>query len=155
MNIRVCHVVASLNEHTGGPAHSVAALAEGLVKQNVATHLVALDYPELGTQIIPRGANLHIFPATMVAKRFRGLQSQVRRNLTRLAATELDVLHNHGIWMFPNIYARQAAKRNGIPLITSPRGMLEPWALNYSKWKKTISWWLYERANLQTVGLFH
>lgn len=57
--------------------------------------------------------------------------------------------------MFPNLYARQAAKRNQLPLVISPRGMLEAWSLNRSQLQKRVAWCLYEKENLLNATAFH
>ena len=68
---------------------------------------------------------------------------------------DVGIVHNHGLWMFPNFYARQAAIAAGVPLVISPRGMLEEWALGRSRVRKALAWYLYERDNLQSAALFH
>jgi glycosyltransferase involved in cell wall biosynthesis len=70
-------------------------------------------------------------------------------------AVKADVVHDHGLWMWPNAYAREAAVAVGKPLVISPRGMLEPWSLNRSKLRKAFAWWLFEKNNLQSAMLFH
>ena len=52
------------------------------------------------------------------------------------------VVHIHGLWMQPGLNARQCAVRNHSPLMISPHGMLEPWALRNSRWKKKLAGWL-------------
>src|SRR6267378_377541 len=66
-----------------------------------------------------------------------------------------NIVHNHGLWMFPNFYARQAAITSRIPLVISPRGMLEDWSLGRSRIKKFMAWSLFERGNLRSAALFH
>jgi poly(glycerol-phosphate) alpha-glucosyltransferase len=39
--------------------------------------------------------------------------------------------------------------------IISPHGMLDPWALEYSRWKKRLALWGYERKHLQTASCLH
>ena len=39
--------------------------------------------------------------------------------------------------------------------MVSPRGMLEPWALNHRKWKKRLAWWLYQRGDLLKASALH
>ena len=151
---QVCHVVASINTQTGGPALSVTRLAEALSTQQVSSHLFTLDYENLGDQIIPEGVNLHSYPATFLARHFRGFQSNASRELKHLAATNLDIIHNHGLWMFQNLYARQSAMVNKLPLVISPRGMLESWSLKRSQLKKIFAWHLYEKKNLSNATLF-
>jgi glycosyltransferase involved in cell wall biosynthesis len=70
-------------------------------------------------------------------------------------ATKADIVHNHGLWMWPNAYARKAAVAAGKPLMISPRGMLEAWSLNRSKLRKAVAWWLFEKKNLRSAAMFH
>ena len=55
-----------------------------------------------------------------------------------------DVVHNHGVWLAANYYARKAAVKAGKPLVISPRGMLEEWSLGQSKLRKSVVWHLVE-----------
>jgi len=60
------------------------------------------------------------------------------------AALTADVIHNHGLWVMPNISAGGAAAGRPIPLVVSPRGMLAPAALAFSRWKKRAFWALLQ-----------
>lgn len=69
---------------------------------------------------------------------------------------EGDLLHTHGLWTHASWVAR--AWKRGHPgrlHVASPRGMLEPWALEHHGWKKRPVWWLVERFNLQSAALLH
>ncbi|MGL5080762.1 MAG: glycosyltransferase [Microcoleaceae cyanobacterium] len=151
----ICHVIASINEAVGGPAYSVTSLAQALSEQQVHPHLFTLNYQQVGEQILTSDVELHSYTATFLAKYFRGFQPSASHKLCQLASTRLDLIHNHGLWMFPNIYARQAALCNHIPLIISPRGMLESWSLKNSWYKKRLAWILYEQKNLNSATAFH
>ncbi|MEA5566128.1 glycosyltransferase [Anabaena sp. UHCC 0399] len=154
-SLNICHVVANINEHSGGPAYSVTNLAQALSEQGISPHLFTLDYQEHGKPVATKNVHIHSYTATKLAKYLRGFQPSASRALHQLAATELDLIHNHGLWMFPNVYARQAAIRNNLPLLISPRGMLEPWSLQNSWYKKLPAWFLYEQQNLQKAIAFH
>jgi glycosyltransferase involved in cell wall biosynthesis len=67
----------------------------------------------------------------------------------------IDLLHDHGLWLASNHSVALFASRHGIPRMVSPRGMLEPWALNHRKWKKRLAWWLYQRGDLLTASALH
>lgn len=151
----VCHVVASINERIGGPALSVTSLAETLSQQGIISHLFTLDYQQLGKQVAAEGIMLHSYPATPIARYLRGFHPKAMRALGQLASTELNLIHNHGLWMFPNLYARQSAVGNHLPLLISPRGMLESWSLKRSRIKKWLAWILYEQKNLKSAAVFH
>lgn len=152
--MRILHVVALVNASTGGPAFSVTRLAS---EQALAGHeviIATLDYPHLGPAAQSPGARVVSIPGGTLAVRGRGWSPEFQR-VVRREAGNADVVHNHGLWMWPNAYARQAAVASRRPLVTSPRGMLEPWALGRSRLKKAAAWWLFERANLRRVDLFH
>ncbi|MEM1255554.1 MAG: glycosyltransferase [Cyanobacteria bacterium P01_H01_bin.21] len=154
-SLRVCQVVPSINLETGGTSVSVPNLANSLPEHNVLSHLFTLDYPNRGQQADVCNVKLHSYPAHKLARRVRGLHPVAENGLEDLALYELDIIHNHGLWMMPNLYARKASCKANIPLIISPRGALEPWSLNRSKLIKKIAWSLYEFENLTSASLFH
>ena len=72
-----------------------------------------------------------------------------------LLAADLDVLHLHGIWMYPSHAAATWAARTGRPYVISPHGMLEPWIVNRGRWKKSIARAGYEERSWRRARLFH
>jgi glycosyltransferase involved in cell wall biosynthesis len=116
--------------------------------------LACLDYPHLGPQVAAPGVRVVSVKGNIFAVRGRGWCPECRRVL-REEAVKADVVHNHGLWMWPNAYAREAAVAAGKPLIISPRGMLEAWSLGRSKLRKAVVWRLFERKNLQAAAMFH
>jgi len=152
--LRIVQVIASINEATGGTAVSVTGLAASLARQGERSSIVALDYPRLGP-LRPAGpAEVHLQPASFLARHCGGFSPAFLRLLARVAR-DADIVHNHGLWLFPNRYARIAAERAGVALVTSPRGMLEPWSRNRARLKKLIAWQLYESANVRGATAFH
>ena len=66
-----------------------------------------------------------------------------------------DIIHVHGLWSrFPH-QAFTYARKHRIPLVVSPHGMLTPWALKNSKWKKRLAWTLYQKRDLKSASLLH
>jgi poly(glycerol-phosphate) alpha-glucosyltransferase len=72
-----------------------------------------------------------------------------------LGMADLDVLHLHGLWMHPSSACLAYTRRTNRPHIVSPHGMLDPWALRNSGWKKRLVSALYEKANLETAACLH
>jgi glycosyltransferase involved in cell wall biosynthesis len=54
-------------------------------------------------------------------------------------ASNADLVHAHCLWMRPLGYAAQSARTHEVPLVISPRGMLAPWAIARSRWKKRLA----------------
>ena len=69
-------------------------------------------------------------------------------------ASQADIVHVHGIWMYPSVVALRWSQR-GRPYIVSPHGLLKPWALRNSRWKKRIAGVLYENMHLHRAACLH
>lgn len=66
-----------------------------------------------------------------------------------------EILHVHGLWT-PWLHRAQVwARREGIPIVLSPHGMLAPWAMAHKRWKKILPWALYQRADIRRAALIH
>ncbi|MCA9909599.1 MAG: glycosyltransferase [Anaerolineae bacterium] len=77
-----------------------------------------------------------------------GLGQSVRRQ-------ELDLLHAQGLWMYPSVVSMQWGRRQKQPVVISPRGMLDPWAVRNSAWKKRIAGSIFEDAHLRSAACLH
>lgn len=67
-----------------------------------------------------------------------------------------EVLHLHGIWGPATRGAwRLARHKRDRPLVISPRGMLEPWALDRGRWKKRFAWTVWNGALVLSAGCLH
>jgi glycosyltransferase involved in cell wall biosynthesis len=152
--LHVCQIVANINRDVGGPAVTVPRLSEALTREGVACALLTLNYQQLGPQTHGTGYELISVTGNYFTMRTRGWSPTLKRRVKE-ESRKANIVHNHGLWMFPNLYARQAAVRSGIPLVISPRGMLEDWALGRSRIKKFVAWSLFERVNLRSAALFH
>lgn len=72
------------------------------------------------------------------------------RDLKQAVLTsQADILHLHALWMYPSVLAHQWHRHTGRPYVVTPNGMLEPWALANSAWKKRLAEAVYERRMLQ------
>jgi glycosyltransferase involved in cell wall biosynthesis len=67
----------------------------------------------------------------------------------------LDVIHVHGLWMYSSLASMRWNSRSRRPRIVSPHGMLDPWAMRHSAWKKRLANALYERAHLAGAACLH
>ncbi len=60
-----------------------------------------------------------------------------------------DLLHLHALWLYTSVLADRWRRTTNRPLVVTPNGMLEPWALRNSRWKKQIVAFVHERRMLQ------
>lgn len=72
-----------------------------------------------------------------------------------LIENKSDVVHVHGIWMYVSLAAARWARSKGQPYVITIHGMLQPWALNNSRWKKRLARWLVEDRVLRGAACVH
>jgi glycosyltransferase involved in cell wall biosynthesis len=60
-----------------------------------------------------------------------------------------DFCHLHSLWMYPGVAMERWSRKNGRPYMVTPNGMLEPWALRNSGWKKSLAGLFYEKSILR------
>lgn len=71
-----------------------------------------------------------------------------------LVESQIDLVHVHGLWMYPSVVAKSWGRRHG-PYLISPHGMLDPWAIHNAVWKKRFATLFYERAHLNNAFCIH
>jgi glycosyltransferase involved in cell wall biosynthesis len=64
------------------------------------------------------------------------------------------LIHDNGLWGQTNYLAAKCAARLNIPLVISPHGMLEPWALQHKRTRKRIVLSLYLQGILDSAAMF-
>jgi len=65
------------------------------------------------------------------------------------------IIHDHGLWMDSNIASCLTSYLNNIPLLVSPHGSLEPWAMSNKKIKKNVAFQLYQKFLLNSACCIH
>jgi glycosyltransferase involved in cell wall biosynthesis len=75
--------------------------------------------------------------------------------LRRLSGIKPDLLHVHGLWMYSSVASRGWSCTSRRPYMVAPHGMLDPWAIRNSSWKKNAALWAYERQHLEGAKCLH
>ena len=147
--MRAIHVIPGIITESSGPAQSVPRLCAALARRGVDVELDMLrplpEKCEFG--------NLRGHGAWRLSGRF-GYSPEMAKYL-KAAATGAEIMHNHSLWMMPNIYPAHAVRGKACRLIVSPRGTLSRYALRRSRWLKWPVWHLGQRAALFSAAGLH
>lgn len=148
---RIGLLTASASRLGGGVFEAVAAQADLLRNLGAVPVVIALDdaHSEADAHRFA-GAELH--HARVQGPGFFGYSPQLH---DLLDAARLDLLHLHGIWMYPSQAASSWAARSGKPLLISPHGMLDPWITSRGRWKKALARAGYERRSWRRAAALH
>jgi hypothetical protein len=156
--ISAVHVIAGLDEAHGGPSYSVPRLCESLAAAKVKTTLLSVAGVDVNaSDAIRNGCNDRRFfwdYAHVALLRNLRKSSGLSRALRDIIITTT-VVHNHGLWLMPNFVAGWEAQHACRALVMSPRGMLSPAALAYSRFKKRVVWSLVQGQVLRNAACIH
>ena len=149
--MHVVHVVPAITEQASGPSYSVPRLCESIMRAGMEVELATLDWSR-GTVSLPY---VTTFPVGFGPRRL-GNSPKMRRWLEEAVFSgRADVIHNHGLWMMPNVYSGNACNSGRTRLVVSPRGTLSAWALGKSAFMKSMFWQLLQAPALRRVACFH
>lgn len=152
------HIIAGLTPASGGPSYSVPALAEALVGQGMPISIYSLLDQESARLPIEDVVPVHRFERSKRPWMAIMQGSAALNNAVGEALNQGDIIHNHGLWLLPNLYAAWHLQRKPASpskLIHAPRGMLGVAARKISSWKKEPIWWLWQKRALQSAHCLH
>lgn len=148
----VVHTVSGIDSEASGPSYTVPRLARAVSAHGCATEIVTLGVA--GKALVDGVTVVRCPPdptrSSLVAKLGR---SRVMRST--LLESQADIFHTHGLWMMPNVYPGEAARRLGKPFVLAPRGMLGRDPLKYSATAKRIFWAAWQKRAVDGVSCFH
>jgi glycosyltransferase involved in cell wall biosynthesis len=156
--MRVVTLVGSVSRLSGGPFVSVRRLAQELHRAGVDVNVFGVTdmytacdlsswdpvFPACVDRLFRRRAMSGDLGGFCYAPKLRGIVAQ----------QPYDILHLHGIWSYLSLLAKESLRRNK-PFVISPRGMLEPWALKFHRWKKQALWTLWEKQIVNSAAVLH
>ena len=149
--IRVAMVMAHLSRKSGGVFEAISGLAPALrARPAIEIGVLGLDHPAPATDVLMRrGVPTRSFPVRGPAS--FGFAPGLGR---ALQFDPPDLLHVHGLWMYPSITAMRWSGR-AMPYVVTPHGMLDGWALANRRWKKRLAGLAFETRHLRGAACLH
>lgn len=144
-------VTGSASRQAGGLFQSVRRLSQTLRGRGARVAVYALDDADAAADAAAWGD----LPPRLFGRLGPASLGYGRGMTGALLAGEHDLLHQHGIWQFLSCSVGAWRKRTDRPVVISPRGMLDPWAVGNAAWKKRLAALLYERGNLDGAACIH
>ncbi len=142
--MKIIHLSAYLSRRAGGIFEIELAVALHLRQQGVVVAALGLadaDWPKDSARWSPVPAR--VFPTSGPA-----IFGYAPGLLPQMFAEQADLVHLHYMWMYPSVAVRRWATKTRQPYLVTPNGMLEPWALKNSAWKKKLAGMFYENRML-------
>ncbi len=150
--MRILQATSWISRQGGGVPPVVKGLACAQSISGNEVHIIGLDDKYAKEDVSKWHVPIHL--SSVNGPSMFGLSRDLNAFFSH-SKGKFDIVHYHTLWMWPGYAARKFAQRNELPLIISPHGMMEPWAMNRSRWKKRIAAMLFEDANLRNATCFH
>ncbi len=138
-----------LTRSSGGLYFAVSALSKAVALRGLDVEVCGRAKPGLDEDIA-LWAPLRVHPYKAVGPLQFSLE--FRR---MLAGINPDLVHQHGLWLDDQWAAYQWHKKTGRPVVLSPHGMLDPWALSHSSVKKQVVRRLFADKALKSAVAIH
>ena len=149
--MQVIHTVPTVSNQADGVAAVMLPLCESLHQSDINIKLIALDWAPIDTP----PTYLRTFPLGIGPRKLGRSPAMAQWLDSEVRSGGVDVLHNHGLWMMPNVYPGRTAANFKLPYIVSPHGTLSAWATNNGSKIKKLFWPLVQRPALKAVTCFH
>ncbi len=149
MNIGL--LTTSISKQSGGLMWAVRSLALNLSQMNCQVQIISGTDSDTVSDL-KHWKDLNVTHLERKGIPAFGYMPALKKTLY---PSELDLLHVHGLWLYQSLAALSWYRKKIGPLMISPHGMLDPWALNNSLWKKRLAGWLYENSHLRAADCLH
>jgi poly(glycerol-phosphate) alpha-glucosyltransferase len=145
--VKVALVTAHLSRASAGVMTGVAPLARELPRHGVEPVVIGVRDERSPEDASLWGASVEA--CAQLGPRAFGFAPHMRVALRRSGASMVEC---QGLWMYPSLASWGWSRRTGRPHMISPHGMLDPWAVRRSAWKKKLVRMWFEDAHLQTAA---
>jgi len=149
--VKILQVIPDLAANTGGPVTAAMGLAEALECAGHSVTIATTDYEYRPGVSESNTLDIRTFKTYLPFWRLApGLNDFLRQNVKHY-----EMVLIASLWQYPTCIAARACRRAGVPYVVSTNGMLDPWCLRQSAWKKSPYLGLIEGATLRGAAGLH
>ena len=141
--MKILTFIVDIDNTHGGPSRSVPMLVKGLAEESVDVTLMIFRTDDMNTHALDgTTAKLKIWEPDTA---FKNIEDYI-------LSEKFDLIQMQSMWAPAYHKVAKIARSHNIPYIITPRGMLEPWSLSQSKWKKKLALWFYQMNDLKKAA---
>lgn len=153
--MKVIFLTAALSRNSGGLFFTISSYTKSLLAKGIDVTIVGYnDSYSVEDRAAFGKVNIITYSISKypLLSKF-GYSSDLLKILKMI---DPDIIHLQGLWMYHSWAALRYRKLNHrVKIIIEPHGMLDPWAVNNSAWKKKIVGKLFEYENLRRADVLH
>ena len=153
--MKVTHFISSLDTRGGGPSVALEGLTKAQVACGMEVSVVATLRPGEDLERVERmrNAGTHVTTIGPVNGPLSRHPDLIHEVVKSIGTT--NVAHLHGMWEQVQHLAARSAYTAKVPYFIRPCGMLDPWSLRQSRYRKKLFLFLRVRKNLNRAAAMH
>lgn len=150
--MKIVELTSQISRHSAGVWEVVAELSGALIRESkLDVRVLGIEGGDTAIESVrlPKGT---VQAASALGFGSFGYAPGMVRMLNEISP---DIIHSHGLWMYPSLLSERWGRWSGRPRIVSPHGMLDGWALRNRRWRKCLAFFMYEKRNLTRSTAIH
>lgn len=154
--MRIVHYIDHIDFRRGGPARAVVDQVRVMCDRGHRVALASMsqpDVPEAWRTAAASGGS-HAQAIELQAIGSRVLSARGAGSFRSLLGGA-DIVHLHGAWEPSNLQCASMARRAGVPVVISLRGMLDDWCMAQGGLKKRVYLMMGGRTMLEQATVIH
>jgi len=143
--MKILHILEDYSLNSGGLRTVVQELNKKLRAVGIESYIISTDSETED--------NIYLVPNKKTPWRYTlGLKNRIIKIINE---KKINIVHIHGVWMYPQFIASKIAIKYKIPFIITPHGMYEPWLWNSGTLKKKIYFKFFANSLFKRAKVIH
>ena len=143
--MKILHIVEDFSIKSGGLRTVIKNLNIELQKMGYGSYILSSDKEKEDEIYIVDAKN----KPWMYSKQWKQKLNEV------VSQKQINIIHIHGVWLYPHYLAAKFALKNKIPFVLSIHGMYEPWLWKKGTLKKTLYFHLLVKKLFVKAAVIH
>ena len=135
--MRVAVLIDCLSRNAGGVFTGVRRLSQELAKSCCEVSVFGVEDPA-DAEDLHQWEPLKTCVSPLYGPRFFGYAPGLVKAVKDFRP---DMLQVNGLWKYTTVASNRLSTSLRLPCIVNPHGMLDPWAVRNSHWKKRLATW--------------
>ena len=144
--MKILHILEDYSSASGGIRTVVKSLNEKLNRNDeIKSYVISAAIDE----------NEKVYKKIDTSRPWLYSSDWIKTIKTVVKEEDINVIHIHGVWMFPQYIAAKFAIKQGIPFILTPHGMYEPWLWSKGRIKKVLYFKIFTQPFFKKASIIH
>ena len=148
---KILHYISGIDLASGGPARSMPSICLAMQQVDVYCEVHARQTENPNDKKLKEAG----IPVILVNPPSGKIKSLFSKFLLQNVDFSGAIVHIQNIWDLALHWVAKECKKQNVPYVISPRGMLEPWSMNQKKIKKELAMAIYQWSDLQNASCIH